>query len=87
WREWFAPEFEVDSDRPIPAGIDGEALVLDPPLHFRILPGVLRVRIARQHPGASPSALAPEGIRAGTVELIRIARGQEDPARPTTKEA
>ena len=55
-REWSAPGFEVDADRPVPAGIDGEALVLDPPLRFRIRPGVLRVRIARQHPGASPSA-------------------------------
>ena len=64
-REWSAPAFEVDADRPVPAGIDGEALMLDPPLRFRIRPGVLRVRIARKHPGASPSAQAPEGIRAG----------------------
>ena len=50
---------------PVPAGIDGEALSLDPPLRFRIRPGVLRVRIAREHPGASPSAMAPEGAWAG----------------------
>ena len=77
WREWSAPSFEVDADRPVPAGIDGEALVLDPPLRFRIRPGVLRVRIARQHPGASPSALAAEGIWAGLVELARIAFGRD----------
>ena len=76
-REWSAPGFEVDADRPVPAGIDGEALVLDPPLRFRIRPGVLRVRIARKHPGASPSALAPEGMWAGVVELARIARGRD----------
>ena len=76
WREWSTPEFEVDADRPVPAGIDGEALVLDPPLRFRIRPGVLRVRIARQHPGASPSARAPEGVWAGLVELARIAFGR-----------
>ena len=70
-REWSAPGFEVDADSPVPAGIDGEALVLDPPLRFRIRPGVLRVRIARQHPGASPSALAPEGMWAGVVQLAR----------------
>ena len=58
-REWSAPDFEVDADSPVPAGIDGEALVLDPPLRFRIRPAVLRVRIARQHPGASPSAASP----------------------------
>ena len=42
------------------AGIDGEATHLDPPLRFRIRPGALRVRIAPQHPGASPSALEPD---------------------------
>jgi hypothetical protein len=84
WREWSAPALEVDADRPVPAGIDGEALVLDPPLRFRIRPGVLRVRIARKHPGASPSALAPEGMWAGVLELGRIARGRhQKPAPPT----
>ncbi|MFL5825935.1 MAG: diacylglycerol/lipid kinase family protein [Thermoleophilaceae bacterium] len=88
WREWSAPEFEVDADRPVPAGIDGEALVLDPPLRFRIRPGVLRVRIAAKHPGASPSANVPDGPAAGTLELIRIALGRGEPAdsqprRPT----
>ena len=86
-REWSAPDFEVDSDRPVPAGIDGEALVLDPPLRFRIRPGVLRVRIARQHPGASPSAMVPDGRWAGVVELARIALGRDqDPQRQHQEE-
>ena len=76
WREWSTTGFEVESDRPVPAGVDGEALVLDPPLRFQIRPGVLRVRIARKHPGASPAAMAPDGIRAGLAELISIARGR-----------
>ena len=76
WREWSAPTFAVDADRPVPAGIDGEAVVLDPPLHFRIRPGVLRVRVARKHPGASPSASAPEGMWSGVVALARIASGR-----------
>ena len=75
WREWSAPTFAVDADRPVPAGIDGEALVLEPPLTFHIRPGVLRVRIARKHPGASPSAAAPEGMWAGVLALARTARG------------
>jgi diacylglycerol kinase family enzyme len=29
----------------VPAGTRGEALVLDPPIEFRTLPGALRVRI------------------------------------------
>ena len=75
-REWSAPGFDVDADSPVPAGVDGEALMLDPPLRFQIRPGVLRVRIARQHPGASPSALAPDGVWAGIRLLARIALGR-----------
>jgi diacylglycerol kinase family enzyme len=58
--QWIAPTFEVASGSPVAAGIDGEAIHLDPPLRFRIRPGALRVRIAPQHPGASPSALEPD---------------------------
>ena len=85
WREWSAPSFEVDADRPVAAGIDGEALMLDPPLMFRIRPGVLRVRIAREHPGASPSAMTPDSAWAGVVELARIAVGR--PQKPPTPKA
>ena len=81
WREWSAPVFEVDAERPVPAGIDGEAVVLEAPMHFRIRPGVLRVRIARKHPGASPSAMIPEGAWAGAVELARIALGRHQKPR------
>jgi diacylglycerol kinase family enzyme len=86
WREWSAPGFEVEADAPVPAGIDGEALMLEPPLRFRIRPGVLRVRIARRHPGASPSAMAPEGVRAGLADLWRIALGRPDqPSKSTSR--
>jgi hypothetical protein len=77
WREWSAPEFEVRSERALPAGIDGEAVILDPPLRFRIRPRVLRVRIARQHPGASPSAAIPERFWDSVRELGRLAAGRE----------
>ena len=59
-QQWITPTFEIEAGVPVPAGIDGEATRLDPPLRFRILPGALRVRIAPHHPGASPSALEPE---------------------------
>jgi diacylglycerol kinase family enzyme len=75
WQEWSTPEFEVDADGPIAAGIDGEAVRLDPPLRFRIRPGVLRVRIARAHPGASPSAAIPEDSWEAIRALARIAAG------------
>ena len=76
WRSWSIPTFDVSSDKPIAAGIDGEALVLEAPLEFRIRHKVLRVRVARQHPGASPSARTPEGIAESVVELARIALGR-----------
>ena len=76
WVEWSAASFEVESGTPVPAGIDGEAVTLDPPLRFRILPGVLRVRIAHAHPGASPSALEPDGMRAALRALVGIAAGR-----------
>jgi hypothetical protein len=76
WREWSAPEFQVDSDGPVPAGIDGEAMTLAAPLRFRIRPAALRVRIAQRHPGASPSAAIPEGMLRGYAELARVAAGR-----------
>ena len=86
WREWSAPTFAVNADRPVPAGVDGEALVLDPPLNFRIRPRVLRVRVARIHPGASPSAATPEGMWAGVLALAQIARGVDaDPQPPSAQ--
>ena len=71
--EWSAPSFEVRSDGPVAAGIDGEAAKLDPPLRFRSRPQTLRVRIAPQHPGASPSAAMPEGPSDAIRAVLRIA--------------
>jgi hypothetical protein len=71
--EWSAPTFAVESDIPVNAGIDGEAVVLEPPLSFRTHPAALRVRVARQHPGASPSALMPDKARDVPAALLRIA--------------
>ena len=59
-QEWSAQSFEVRSDGPVASGIDGEAIKLDPPLRFQTRPKALRVLIAPQHPGASPSASVPE---------------------------
>ena len=75
WRQWSAPTFEVTGDEPLPAGVDGEALTLETPIRFVIRAGVLRVRIAPQHPGASPSAAQPTGMVDGLRMLAAIARG------------
>jgi diacylglycerol kinase family enzyme len=66
---WSAATFEVGSDGPVAAGIDGEAVRLNPPLRFRSRPHALRVLIAPQHPGASPSAMLPAG-RWDTVRAV-----------------
>ena len=85
WRQWSTPEFRVEASRPVPAGVDGEAVVLTPPVLFRTRPAALRVRIAGHHPGASPSAMEPVGRLAALRALGRIAGGgdprQAVPAR------
>ena len=75
-QQWTAPSFEVRSGGPVPAGIDGEATTLDPPLEFRMRQGVLRVRIARSHPGASPSALTPDTTWGTLTTLARLTVGR-----------
>jgi len=72
-QEWSAPSFEVRSDGSVAAGIDGEAVRLEPPLRFRSRPQALRVRIAPQHPGASPSAAMPEGPWDAVRAVARVA--------------
>ena len=77
WREWAARSFTVEAGEPVPAGIDGEAARLDPPLRFSTRPGALKVRIARAHPGASPSAIEPDGVWSGLRALATIAVGRK----------
>lgn len=55
----MAETFELDSARPLDAGIDGEARVLAPPLRFRVEPARLRVLLPPSASGLSPAALAP----------------------------
>jgi diacylglycerol kinase family enzyme len=76
WHQWTAQHFEVDASHPVNAGVDGEAVVLSPPLRFASRPAVLRVRIAPDHPGASPSATLPETTRGAVRALVAIALGR-----------
>jgi diacylglycerol kinase family enzyme len=46
-RTWTARQLEVTATPPVHAGIDGEAVELDPPLRFVIRPLALRVRLYR----------------------------------------
>ncbi|MGH2904469.1 MAG: diacylglycerol/lipid kinase family protein [Solirubrobacteraceae bacterium] len=72
---WSAHEFEVRSSGPVEVGLDGEALLLDPPLRFASLPGALRVRLPRGvglPPGARATALTTDNLAA----LLKVARGR-----------
>ena len=60
---WSAPEFEVRSSGPVEVGLDGEALVLEPPLRFESLPGALRVRLP-SGAGRAPYPLTTENLGA-----------------------
>lgn len=44
---WTARSLDVTAGHAVTAGLDGEALRLEPPVHFAIRPRALRVRIAR----------------------------------------
>jgi diacylglycerol kinase family enzyme len=80
WMQWTGDTFHVDSGGPVEVGIDGEALVLDPPLEFRIVPRALRVRIPLRAPGYSPAALGPPvGALPVLSALLKAAAGRTVP--------
>ena len=81
WLEWTDTSFQVRSGQPVEVGVDGEAMVLDPPIRFRIVPGALRVRIPSQAPGYSPAAAVPTPGWATLTALWQTATG-----RPVTIE-
>jgi diacylglycerol kinase family enzyme len=72
---WTSPEFEVRSGGPVAVGLDGEAILVDPPLRFRSLPGALRVRLP-QSAGLSPAASAVALTSANLGTLFRVAAGR-----------
>jgi diacylglycerol kinase family enzyme len=76
WAEWTDTGFEVRSGQPVEIGIDGEAMLLDPPIRFRILPAALRVRIPPHAPGYSPAAAVPTPGWATLAALWQIAAGR-----------
>ena len=69
-------EFEVRANEPVAVGLDGEALVIAPPLLFVSLPGALRVRLPRHATGVSPAGAAVTLTRRNLWALLRIAAGK-----------
>jgi diacylglycerol kinase family enzyme len=72
---WSASSFEVTSGSSISAGIDGEAVDLEPPLRFVSRTRVLRVRLPRSAVGYSPAARTERVARA-IPDLWRVAWGR-----------
>jgi diacylglycerol kinase family enzyme len=78
WLEWNSPRFEVGSGAPVEIGIDGEALLMDPPLFFESLPGVLRVLLPRTGIRPSPAARAVRVLTGSAIaELGQITVGHQ----------
>ncbi|MGW1591043.1 diacylglycerol/lipid kinase family protein [Streptomyces sp. NPDC002386] len=75
-----AQEVVVDADAPaVPAGVDGEALMLPTPVRCRIEPGALRVRVPRHRPGAPRVAPAMNWreVRRLALTMGRVAAGRD----------
>ncbi|MFF8475415.1 diacylglycerol/lipid kinase family protein [Streptomyces sp. NPDC015414] len=75
-----AQEVVVDADAPaVPAGVDGEALMLPTPVRCRIEPGALRVRVPRHRPGAPRVAPAVNWreVRRLALTMGRVAAGRD----------
>jgi diacylglycerol kinase family enzyme len=74
WREWTDTTIEVRSSGPVEVGVDGEALVLDPPLRFASRPAALTIRLPRAAITArSAAATKPLTDRSTIVALWQIA--------------
>ena len=83
--EWSAADFEVRSSAAVPVGVDGEALLLTPPLRFVSLPGALRVRVPRRARGARRRFRNAALHREDLTALARIATGRPPVAADTRK--
>ena len=75
------PRFRVELGWTDEIGIDGEAMLMDPPLVFESLPGALRVRTPTHAPGSAPAATAVQltGSTIGDLILTAAGRGVRAP--------
>jgi diacylglycerol kinase family enzyme len=78
--EWTEPSFEINSSAPVPIGVDGEALVLTPPLRFVCMPGALRVRLPRNGPGPRRHHPWATPNRRNLIGLLQVVAGRPAPA-------
>jgi diacylglycerol kinase family enzyme len=77
WQEWNAARFEVRSGGPVEIGIDGESMLMDPPLVFESLPGALTVRLPGHAARPSGAARAARLLSGSTLtRLAEVAAGR-----------
>ncbi len=82
WLEWDAPRMRIDSGTAIEIAIDGEAMMMDPPLIFESMPGALRIRVPRHAIGLAPAARSVQLTASSIKDLIRVAAGHSDDEEP-----
>ena len=75
-RDWSAPHFEVRSVADVPVGLDGEAIMLTPPLRFASVPAALRVRLPSHGRAAKQARRNAVPTRNDLTALARIASGR-----------
>ena len=73
--QWSSATFTVTSDAPVEIGLDGESMVMDPPLEFTIRPVPVRVRLPHHAFGYSPAARSL-GWRGSLAGLWGVLRGR-----------
>jgi diacylglycerol kinase family enzyme len=79
WAQWETGALRVDSKLPdLPAGVDGETVVLPTPLEFRILPRALRVLVpgTLQPPAPKPRPLSLSALR--RLWVVAVGRASAD---------
>jgi diacylglycerol kinase family enzyme len=77
WHELTTTALEVYSGAPVEVGMDGEALILTPPLHFRVRPAALRVRVPRALAARARSEPVRITSRSTVQQLWLVLQGRE----------
>ena len=68
---WVTPTFEVTSRTPIDIGLDGESMVMEPPLRLSIRPTPVHVRLPKHAIGYSPAA-RKLGWKESAIQLWKV---------------
>jgi diacylglycerol kinase family enzyme len=74
--QWSADTLLVEGTARLAVAVDGEARTWEPPLHFTLRSGCLRVRIAPGQVGASAAFLHPPISVSSLVGLARVTAGR-----------